>query len=83
MSSEGRSQVSDVTHRAKPCPDWFALITMGSLERRMQGFDNLGKFATDQEPWWALYTRHQHEKTVEEMLMAKGFEVFLDRKSVV
>jgi transcription antitermination factor NusG len=43
----------------------------------MQGFDNLGKFATDQEPWWALYTRHQHEKTVEEMLMAKGFEVFL------
>ncbi|MGC2639270.1 MAG: UpxY family transcription antiterminator [Acidobacteriaceae bacterium] len=28
-------------------------------------------------PWWALYTRHQHEKTVAEMLEAKGFEVFL------
>lgn len=28
-------------------------------------------------PWWALYTRHQHEKTVAEMLSAKGFEVFL------
>ena len=27
--------------------------------------------------WWAVYTRHQHEKTVEEMLHAKGFEVFL------
>ena len=28
-------------------------------------------------PWWAVYTRHQHEKTVAEMLFAKGFEVFL------
>ena len=27
--------------------------------------------------WWAVYTRHQHEKTVAEMLSAKGFEVFL------
>jgi transcription antitermination factor NusG len=28
-------------------------------------------------PWWALYTRHQHEKVVAEMLTAKGFDVFL------
>jgi transcription antitermination factor NusG len=28
-------------------------------------------------PWWALYTRHQHERTVAEMLSAKGFDVFL------
>lgn len=28
-------------------------------------------------PWWALYTRHQHEKVVAEMLATKGFEVFL------
>jgi transcription antitermination factor NusG len=28
-------------------------------------------------PWWALYTRHQHEKVVAEMLAAKGFDVFL------
>jgi len=28
-------------------------------------------------PWWALYTRHQHEKTVAEVLMGKGFDVFL------
>jgi transcription antitermination factor NusG len=28
-------------------------------------------------PWWALYTRHQHEKVVAEMLELKGLEVFL------
>ena len=27
--------------------------------------------------WWALYTRHQHEKTVFNALLAKDFEVFL------
>jgi transcription antitermination factor NusG len=27
--------------------------------------------------WWALYTRHQHEKSVADMLATKGFEVFL------
>ena len=32
---------------------------------------------TDNGPWCAVYTRHQHEKTVSEMLAAKGFEVFL------
>jgi transcription antitermination factor NusG len=28
-------------------------------------------------PWWALYTRHQHEKTVAEMLESKECDVFL------
>jgi transcription antitermination factor NusG len=28
-------------------------------------------------PWCAVYTRHQHERAVGEMLQAKGFEVFL------
>ncbi len=28
-------------------------------------------------PWWAIYTRHQHEKTVAEILRMKGVEVFL------
>ena len=28
-------------------------------------------------PWCAVYTRHQHEKSIGEMLEAKGFEVFL------
>jgi transcription antitermination factor NusG len=27
--------------------------------------------------WWALYTRHQHERSVADQLGAKGFEVFL------
>ena len=27
--------------------------------------------------WWVLYTRHQHEKKVADMLSTKGFEVFL------
>jgi transcription antitermination factor NusG len=27
--------------------------------------------------WWVLYTRHQHEKVVAEMLALKGLEVFL------
>lgn len=34
---------------------------------------NLGS----ESPWWALYTRHQHEKTVADMLSNKGFDVFL------
>jgi transcription antitermination factor NusG len=47
----------------------------------------------DDSGWWALYTRHQHEKSVADMLSAKGFEVFLplyesmrrwkDRKTMV
>jgi transcription antitermination factor NusG len=32
---------------------------------------------SDVSEWWALYTRHQHEKVVAEMLEAKGLEVFL------
>ncbi len=27
--------------------------------------------------WWAIYTRHQHEKTVAENFSAHGLEVFL------
>lgn len=29
------------------------------------------------DEWWALYTRHQHEKVVADMLLAKNFDVFL------
>ena len=32
---------------------------------------------TGSTSWWALYTRHQHEKLVAEVLSMKGFEVFL------
>jgi transcription antitermination factor NusG len=31
----------------------------------------------EESAWWALYTRHQHEKVVADMLSAKGFDVFL------
>ena len=33
--------------------------------------------ACEEQPWWAIYTRHQHEKTVADMLTSKGFDVFL------
>jgi transcription antitermination factor NusG len=39
-----------------------------------QGVDSGMQESSD---WWALYTRHQHEKAVAEMLSAKEFEVFL------
>jgi len=29
------------------------------------------------EPWYAVYTKHHHEKTASELLAGKGFEVFL------
>jgi transcription antitermination factor NusG len=38
---------------------------------------NTGSEMCDDSSWWALYTRHQHEKTVADMLSTKGFEVFL------
>lgn len=31
----------------------------------------------EESAWWAIYTRHQHEKVVADMLSAKGFDVFL------
>ena len=36
-----------------------------------------GVKAQPDSAWWAIYTRHQHEKTVADMLSVKGFEVFL------
>jgi transcription antitermination factor NusG len=43
----------------------------------MQVIENPDAAYAGDDSWWALYTRHQHEKTVAEMLAAKGFEVFL------
>lgn len=36
-----------------------------------------------EEGWWAIYTRHQHEKTAAEMLRAKGCDVFLPLYQVI
>jgi transcription antitermination factor NusG len=43
----------------------------------MLAAQNLDVLIHEDPAWWALYTRHQHEKTVAQMLSAKGFEVFL------
>ncbi len=43
----------------------------------MQTSESLDARMLDASAWWALYTRHQHEKVIAEMLSAKGFEVFL------
>jgi transcription termination/antitermination protein NusG len=42
-----------------------------------QGIAMTNAGTPDATPWWALYTRHQHEKHVAEMLETKGYEVFL------
>jgi transcription antitermination factor NusG len=44
---------------------------------RMPSSQNIDITALGDSDWWALYTRHQHERTVADMLAAKGFEVFL------
>ena len=59
---------------------------MSALERITHGL-------LDASAWWAVYTRHQHEKSVAEMLSLKGFETLLplydsirkwkDRKKVI
>src|SRR6267154_3262507 len=36
-----------------------------------------------QDGWWAVYTRHHHEKTVFEHLSANGIETFLPVYQVV
>ncbi|MGB7264010.1 MAG: UpxY family transcription antiterminator [Terracidiphilus sp.] len=43
----------------------------------MTNSGGIASAAHDDFAWWALYTRHQHEKVVAEMLAAKGFDVFL------
>jgi len=44
-------------------------------------------YANDSNPvpreWWAVYTRHQHEKTVAENFSSSGLEVFLPLYNVV
>jgi transcription antitermination factor NusG len=44
---------------------------------KMLDSGNLDPEIGENSAWWALYTRHQHEKAVAEMLAAKGLEVFL------
>jgi transcription antitermination factor NusG len=68
-----------VAHRAKLCSVDATREVEHPMERQSEMMIQPGMDATncDDSPWWALYTRHQHEKTVADMLTAKGFEVFL------
>ncbi len=43
----------------------------------MKNLAEIGPDTATQSQWWALYTRHQHEHAVADVLTAKGFEVFL------
>lgn len=43
------------------------MVILHSIDKRQEVRD----------PWCAVYTRHQHEASVSEMLQTKGFEVFL------
>jgi len=43
----------------------------------MPATQNIDSTIVEDSAWWALYTRHQHERVVADMLLAKGFEVFL------
>lgn len=40
-------------------------------------FKEENTFGCDFAPWYALYTKHQHEKTVARILALKGFEALL------
>jgi transcription antitermination factor NusG len=43
----------------------------------MSDIHKLDDMDAGQMRWWAVYTRHQHEKVVAQLLGNKGFEVFL------
>jgi transcription antitermination factor NusG len=42
-----------------------------------QSIDLPGSYAVAQTAWYAIYTRHKHEKTVAQILTSKGMEIFL------
>ena len=47
----------------------------------------IGQFIRNETPdpipgWYAIYTRHQHEKTTARLLSDKGFQVFLPTRTV-
>lgn len=43
----------------------------------MNNLRNGNELLESDSSWWAIYTRHQHEKVVAQVLATKGFEVFL------
>jgi transcription antitermination factor NusG len=68
-----------VTHRAKL---YFGGPTLGlplakTRELEMPAAETSESGILDTSSWWAVYTRHHHEKVIADMLTAKGFKVFL------
>jgi transcription antitermination factor NusG len=45
--------------------------------------DSSGCFTDSPRPWYAIYTRHQHERTVADILTYKGFETLLPLYKVI
>jgi transcription antitermination factor NusG len=67
-----------VAHRAELClyPD-RAYVLLSCKDRKMKSLEMTDGKVEDTQVWWALYTRHQHEKVVAQNLLNKGFDVFL------
>jgi len=68
-----------VTHRAKlrfDAPS-LGLPLSKTREFEMPAVETFESGVLDASPWWAVYTRHHHEKAIADMLTAKGFKVFL------
>lgn len=67
-----------VAHRAKLC---FVLVRYWITPSKEWGQQMAeiknGADACGFSSWWAIYTRHQHEKVVADTLSSKGFDVFL------
>jgi transcription antitermination factor NusG len=59
-----------------PTFDEVVVIVLAKMNRMNDLRDMAGECEANQS-WWALYTRHQHEKTVAQNLTNKGFDVFL------
>jgi transcription antitermination factor NusG len=72
-----KKNIGHVAHRAKLCADPIASAVVTEVNTQVV---TLQCMETREDPgaaWCAVYTRHQHEKSVGETLKAKGFEVFL------
>jgi transcription antitermination factor NusG len=70
-------RVCDPQGGAVPALGERAHVELGCRLNKMSSLEKLESTVGDSSAWWALYTRHQHEKTVAEVLSNKGFDVFL------
>jgi transcription antitermination factor NusG len=79
--------MGNVAHRAKlrPTAESGDEFRNAELRRRDRKIEEEQRMLTVNHspaietplPWWAVYARHQHEKTAAEMMTTKGLEVFL------